>query len=190
MYSDLERAAHAFAQLALVAPARTQRDGVFGFAHLARKEYDDAEKAAEVSIHIAPNYADGYGLLALINTFLGQPKKAISLIKKGMRLNPYYTWEYLYILGIAYYALGDYDEAIKVLEDAEARNDNVAQIKLFLAASYVSAGRHDDAEWEVATLQTISPTTTVTETAKTIPIADPNLKQALVTDLRKAGLPE
>jgi adenylate cyclase len=163
---------------------------VLGFAHLARKEYADAEKAAEESTRVAPNFADGYGLLALIDANLNKPKEAIALIKKGMRLNPYYTWEYLYIQGIAHYALGEYDDAIKVLEDAEKRNDNVAQIKLFLAASYVGAGRPGDAKWTVANLQTLSPTTTVTETANTIPIADPKLKQALLTDLRKAGLPE
>jgi adenylate cyclase len=163
---------------------------VLGFVHLARKEYEDAEKAADESTRIAPNFADGYGLLALIDANLGQSRKAIALVKKGMRLNPYYTWEYLYILGIAHYALGDYDQAIKVLKDAEARNDNVAQIKLFLAASYAGAGRRDDAEWEIATLQTISPTTTVTETANTIPIADTDLKQTFLTDLRTAGLPE
>jgi adenylate cyclase len=163
---------------------------VLGFAHLARKEYDAAEKAAEESTRIAPNFADGYGLLALIDANLNKPKEAIALIKKGMRLNPYYTWEYLYIQGIANYALGDYDEAIKALEDAEVRNDNVGQVKLFLAASYVQAGRRGDAEWEVVNLQTISPTTTVTETANTIPIADPMLKQKLLADLRKAGLPE
>jgi adenylate cyclase len=163
---------------------------VLGFVHLARKEYRDAEEAADESTRIAPNFADGYGLLALIDANLAKPKQAMLLIKKGMRLNPYYTWEYLYILGIAHYTLGDYDQAIKVLGDAEARNDNVAQIKLFLAASYVGAGRIEDAKWEIATLQTISPTTTVTETANTIPIADPDLKRALLADLRTAGLPD
>ncbi len=167
-----------------------QTHWVLGFVHLARKEYTDAEKAAAESTRIAPNFADGYGLLALINANLGKPKEAIALVNKGMRLNPYYTWEYLYILGIAHYTLGDYDAAIKALEDAQARNENVTQIKLFLAASYIQASRRDEAEWAIVKLEAISPTTTITETANTIPIADPNLKQALLTDLRKAGLPD
>ncbi len=67
------------------------------------------------SIAIAPNYADGYGLLALINNNLGRPERAIEQINKGIELNPYYTWDYPYNLGRAYYALGRYEESIAAL---------------------------------------------------------------------------
>lgn len=62
-----------------------------GFVHLMRKEYQLAEAAAMQSITLAPNYADGYGLLALIKNALGEPESAIALIEKGMQLNPFYT---------------------------------------------------------------------------------------------------
>ncbi|MFN2243734.1 MAG: hypothetical protein ACK2U2_15685 [Anaerolineae bacterium] len=36
-----------------------------------RKEYELAEAAATEAVTIAPNYADGYGVLALIKNALG-----------------------------------------------------------------------------------------------------------------------
>jgi TolB-like protein/DNA-binding winged helix-turn-helix (wHTH) protein/Tfp pilus assembly protein PilF len=160
-----------------------------GFVYLARKEYDNAIKAAEQAIRIAPNYADGYGLLALINSYLGQSKKAIELNNKAIRYNPYYTFEYLINYGIAYYTLGDYDAAIRVLEQARERNENAVHVKLPLVASYVRAGQQDKAEWLVAEIRTLSPAASISNLDKTI-LYMPELKRAFLEDLRIAGLPE
>ena len=161
-----------------------------GFVYLSRKEYDKAEEAAAQSIRIAPNYADGYGLLALINGYINQPEKAIELNNKAIRLNPYYTYEYMISYGIAYYALGDYEAAVKALEEAQERNENAIQVKLFLTASYVRAGRQQDAEWLVEEIRILNPIATISSLKITIPFSDTTLKQSILEDLRKAGLPE
>ena len=161
-----------------------------GFVHLMRQEYDAAESAVHEALRVAPNYADGYGLLALIKNALGDAEPAIELIRKGMQLNPFYTWDYPYNLGRAYYTLGRNEEAIELLEEARARNENAVPIRLHLAASYARAGRIDDAEWEVQEIQTLSPTETVAQFRNTHPVKDPDLMRMLVEDLRKAGLPE
>jgi len=85
---------------------------------------------------------------------------------------------------------GNYDAAIKFLERGVERNPNAIQIKVPLAASYARAGRQDDAEWVAEEVQMLSPTTTVSSIEKAIPFARPALKQALMEDLRKAGIPE
>jgi len=157
---------------------------------MMRKEYENAAEAVTEGIMIAPNYADGYGLLSLIYNNLGEPQKAIDYVTKGMRLNPYYTWDYPYNLGRAYYLLGNYDKAIAALEKAQLRNENAVPIKLFLAASYIRAGRIEDAEWVAEQLQMINPNTTLSHTDKTIPIANEEFKTTFLEDLRKSGLPE
>jgi tetratricopeptide (TPR) repeat protein len=161
-----------------------------GYVHLMRKEFTKAEQAAAKSISIAPNYADGYGLLALIYNNLGEPEKAVEFVEKGMKINPYYTWDYLFNLGWAHYMLGSQDKAIEALEKAQQRNESVVPIKLILAASYAHAGRQDDAEWTVDQLLILNPMTTLSHTENAMPIAKPELKQQLLDDLRKAGLPE
>lgn len=161
-----------------------------GYVYLMNKQHDRAEKAVTEAIRVAPNYADGYGLLALINNNLGNADKALKYATRGMQLNPYYTWDYLYNLGRAHYTLGNYDQAIGALEKAQQRNENAIPVKLILAASYVQAGRIDDAEWLTEDIQVLNPATTLTHTANAIPLADPKLKKKLLEDLRKAGLPE
>ena len=161
-----------------------------GYAHMMANEYEQAKQAVENAIAIAPNYADAYGLLALIKNTLGESEQAIELVKKGMQLNPYYTWDYLYNLGRAYYSSGQIDKAIESLEQARTRNENAVPIRLHLAASYARAGRIDDAEWEVEEIQMLNPEETISLLKTTIPLNDPQDMQMFVSDLRKAGLPE
>jgi tetratricopeptide (TPR) repeat protein len=161
-----------------------------GFVYLMRKEYDKADAAVSKALSISPNYADGYGLLALIKNALGESEEAIALIKKGMKLNPYYTWDYPYNMGRAYYTLGKYDLAIEHLEIARTRNENAVPVRLHLAASYAASGRQDDAEWEVEEIQILSPTDTISQMRVAHPIKNPNLMDTFINDLRAAGLPE
>lgn len=167
-----------------------QTHWALGYVYLMRQEYENAERSVAKSVSIAPNYADGYGLLALINNTLGRPKEALELINKGMRLNPYYSWEYPYNLGRAYYTLGRYKEAIEALEKAQSRNENAMPVKLFLAASYIRAGRAGDAEWTAEQIQMLSPETTLSHLGNASPITNSELRSALLADLRKAGLPD
>jgi adenylate cyclase len=171
-------------------PAIPQTHWALGYVYLMRRDYANAEAAARDALQVAPNYADGYGLLAFIKNALGQPQAAIELIERGMRLNPYYTWDYPYNLGRAYYMLGRIGEAIKLLEEARRRNENAPGTRLYLAASYIRAGRQADAEWEVQELSVLSPSETISHLKKADPIDEPKLMGAFVADLRKAGLPE
>lgn len=161
-----------------------------GYVYLRRNDYENAQKAAADSVRISPNYADGYGLLALIHNGLGQAKQALEYASRGMRLNPYYTWDYLFNVGYAQYLLGNYAQAIVALEKAEERNEDAIPVKLILAASYVQTDREDDAVWAVEQIQALNPATTLTHTAQTIALSDPGLKNKLMNDLKKAGLPE
>lgn len=167
-----------------------QTHWALSFTYLSQKEYDKAERVAIHAIEIAPNYADGYGLLALIDAYLGRAESSLEFNGKATRLNPYYTFEYLIGYGIAHYTLGDYATAIEKLEEAQQRNENSVPVKLLLAASYIRANRKDDAEWITLQLQILSPVATISALDKTIPIAMPELKRMLLEDLRKAGLPE
>lgn len=164
-----------------------------GFVHLYRNEFIQAAKAVENAIAIAPSYADGYGLLALIKNRLGgtdNADDAIRLIKKGMKLNPHYTWDYPYNLGRAYYNKGQYQLAIDFLQKALERNEYSMQPRLFLAASYSGIGMQDDAEWEIEQILNINPMISISHMKSTSAIANTKSMKKYVSLLRKAGLPE
>jgi adenylate cyclase len=173
-----------------LSPELPQTHWALGYVHLMRNEHQEAEAAAQAALDISSSYADGYGLLALVKNNLGQAESAAELIRKGMKLNPYYTWDYPYNLGRAYYTMGQADKAIALLEEAKQRNENVVPIRLHLAASYVAAGRLADAEWEVAEIQVLNPDETLTHLRNSSPIRDPALLESYLADLKVAGLPE
>ena len=107
-----------------------------------------------------------------------------------MKINPHYTWDYLYNLGRARYALGHYQQASENLQEALERNESPIHPRLFLIASYVQLGQQDDAEWEAMELDVSHPEFTLSHLRQTLPISDTELMDRLVNDLRSAGLAE
>jgi len=171
-------------------PSSPQAYWALGYAYMYRRQTDKAAAAVEKMLELAPNYADAYGLLALINNQRGDGKRAVELITKGMKLNPYYSWDFPYILGRAYYTLGNYSAAIKPLLDALNRNEGAVNPRMFLAAAYIGLGRKDDASWEVEQIRVMSPETSLSELKRNYPISDKALFQRFLGQLREAGMPE
>ena len=118
----------------------------------------------------------------------GLGEEAIQLLEKGISLNPHYSWDYLYNLGRAHYALGQYEEAGVFLREALERNESPTYPRVFLIASLVQLNQLDDAEWEVEQLGMFHPEITVLQVQQNLPISDSNLMERLLVDLRKAGL--
>lgn len=187
---NLDRALDLAKQAVTIDNSIPQTYWALGWVYLMRKEHALAEEATRKSIEVAPNYADGYGLLAFIDNHMGKSVQAIEYIQRGMQLNPFYTWDYPFNLGRAYYDLGRYDNAVTALEEARQRNPNILFANIFLIASYVRVDRQDDAEWLVQELQMMNPPVTISHVKKVIPISDQQLLQPLLVDLRRAGLPE
>lgn len=159
-----------------------------GFVHLFRKEYDEAEAAAKQAVALAPSFADGYGLLAFISNWQGKAEDAMAYIRKAMALNPYYTYDYPWNLGMSYYLLGQYSEAVKALRDALGHNESAVIPRLFLASCYVRLGRQEDAEWEIEQVMIQSPETKLSQLAVTLPLKNRDMLDTLLADLRKAGM--
>lgn len=55
-----------------------------GYVYLFLKDYNKAFEATQSALEIATNYADAYGLLALIYNHQGKASEAIASITRGM----------------------------------------------------------------------------------------------------------
>jgi TolB-like protein/class 3 adenylate cyclase len=185
-----ERALELARKAVSIYPHSPHAQWALGYVYMYRQQFDKAVDALEHAILLSPSYADGYALLALINNNLGQAEDAIGLLEKGMKLNPHYSWDYLYNLGRAHYALGHYEQAAEYLSQALERNETPSHPRLFLAASYVHLDRQDDAEWEVMQLETSHPEITLSHLQRTLPISDTELRSRFLNDLRSAGISE
>jgi adenylate cyclase len=171
-------------------PYAPQTHWALGYAYYVRGEAEAAISAIERSVALAPNYADGYGMLALISNSLGKAEEAIAYVKRGMVLNPFYSWDYKYNLGRALYTKGDYAAAVTELQDALDRNSTPMFPRVFLAAALVRLDRLDDADWQILQLETDHPDLTLSRLEKYMPITDGPHKTRLFEDLRTAGMSE
>jgi len=169
-------------------PDSPQALWALGYVYMYRNQFDEAIEVLDRAIALSPSYADAYALMSLIRNNQGQAAEAIRLIEKGMALNPHYSWDYLYNLGRAYYALGEQDKAVEYLQQALSRNEAPTASRVFLIAALARLERQDDAEWEVEQLGLFHPEVDLQHLQQTLPITDRELKERLLQDLRAAGL--
>ncbi|MGE0320355.1 MAG: winged helix-turn-helix domain-containing protein [Hyphomicrobiaceae bacterium] len=161
---------------------------VTGLVFRERKEYVKALVEAEKAIALDPNYANGHILVASLLFYAGRPDESVPRIKKAMRLNPHHPFNYAFHLGQAYFALEQYDEAIKALEGGIATNPASERLHLWLAASYAQAGRADDAEWEAEQIHVLNPEFKLSGVSEAFPFKDRSISERFLNGLRKAGL--
>jgi adenylate cyclase len=161
-----------------------------GFVSLYNHDHDIAVESARRCVELAPSYADGYGLLALISNWRGENENAIDYAERGIRLDPRHTWDFPYNIGRALYELGDHDSAEAHLLEALHRNPAALPAQIFLMANYARAGKLEDAEWQAEQLEVTNPELTISHYAQSMPFGNEEQRAYVVRDLRLAGLRE
>ena len=109
------------------------------------------------AIQINPNYADGYGQLAIVQLYAGELEESLEAIQRAKRLNPRYPFVYLWIEGHNYFLRGQYDQTIEIMEEVLERNPAFEIARLTLIATYGQLEMADEAAWEVDELMTLRP---------------------------------
>ncbi|MEJ2235257.1 MAG: tetratricopeptide repeat protein [Syntrophobacterales bacterium] len=161
--------------------------------YMTRRQHEKAVAYGEKALELAPNFADVNVMIALPFYYSGRPQEAIELVKKAMRLSPYYPSWYLPVLGHAYRLTGQYKEAIDALESWRDRANPRSELPyLMLAFTYVEAGRKEDANKAVEEILKRKPKASIEGYAKSKFFAykDPTEIKRALESLRKAGLPE
>jgi len=128
--------------------------------------------------------------LSMVLSFEGKYEEALSLDKKALSLgvehfgHHYYLW-----LGIPYFMMGEYEEAITAIKKATGRWPEWPAGHIGLAASYSLAGRMEEARAQAVEVLKINPKITLEDIAKSgynnFQKAD---KERYINALRKAGL--
>lgn len=106
---------------------------------------EDALDHAEKAVELGPNDPENRASLAQVLIFLGRGQEAIELIDEAIRLDRHYPAEYLYLRGLAYFGLGEFDLAVADMLGVQARTPANHRAKVVLAASYGHLGRTDEA---------------------------------------------
>jgi adenylate cyclase len=106
--------------------------------------YDEAISNGERSIALDPNDADGYAALAGSLNLAGQPREALSMMERAIRLNPHHPASYLYEIGLARFGINDFLQAADSLERAIAINpEDQLSTRLLIATLGHLGHKHD-----------------------------------------------
>ena len=161
---------------------------VMGITETFGKNYQLAMQEARRSIELAPNFADGYGLLATVLNYAGQTRDALEMMDKAMQLNPRHPFIYKVIRGEIHFNLREYDKAIEYFNLALERNPVAEEPRLWLAAAYAHQNRLDDARWELEQINNTDDELSIDYFDQVIPLKDPTQRKHLIDGLYKAGL--
>jgi adenylate cyclase len=158
---------------------------------MQKRQHEKAIFYCEKALALNSNEADSTARCARTLEYSGRAEEAIALVKRAMRLSPYYPNWYLFVLGVAYRMTGRYDEAIAAAKGFLNRNPNHPYAHVLLAVSHFQAGRQEEARATVAELLRRNPKFSVKKLAKPLGwYKNPAEAERILDAARKAGLPE
>jgi adenylate cyclase len=153
-----------------------------------KKDWDKAIAEAQRAIALEPGSAYGYAQLATYLTWAGRYEDAIPYYKKAFRLSPRPLPIWSINLAWGYTAMGQYEEAIRILKGITEKQPDQLLAHTGLAEAYVLSGREDDARKEAAEVLRIDPTFSVERGRGNSPYKDQAEVGRRKEALRKAGL--
>jgi adenylate cyclase len=151
-------------------------------------QYERAIAEGEQGLVLDPNCGGCYVVLGHILSFAGRPQEAVSLIEKGMRLDPCCTEFNAAFLAEAYLYLEQYAEAIAPAKRHLTISPDGLGAHFILAASYSALGQEEQARAEAAEVLRINPKFSLEVVRQTFPLKDRTLLERIIAALHKAGL--
>lgn len=165
--------------------------GLLALTHLDAGEHDMAIKMADKAVNLAPNNAENLGGVAqAVMTKSGQPERGLELIKRAMRLCPFYRPGFLRSLGMAYRMCGRLEEAVACYRESLKRETGYLAAYVNLASVLGELGRSDEAREAARDLLAQEPDFSIAAYTAGLSYRNPSDIERIADGLRKAGLPE
>jgi adenylate cyclase len=156
---------------------------------LNRRKYDLAAVELNRALALNPNSTDGlkaYGSLSLYN---GDTRRSIQMHNIALRLDPnlQITSHSIHMeLGLAYYLLGQYAQAVKIMNQGYTRRPDFVGNHIGLAATYAQMGEMAQARIHAAQIKRRLPFFDLNDYGSKF--MNPDDRDMIVAGLRKAGL--
>ena len=173
-------------QAVLLDPGSADAHWILGYIRAYDGELAEGEAEFDVGLRFNPNQADAWALFTDVKVLEGNALEAIDCSRNGFRLNPYPPEIYYACLGWAQYAAGQYEEAVKTLQQEATHRTGSQRI---LAASLAQLGRMEEARKEAQEFLAMVPDFTVRHWAATRPFRREADRQHFVEGYINAGLP-
>jgi adenylate cyclase len=188
---DLRSATAASEQALAINPHNPVAVSAKGRIFLAQKNFAAALEAFEHAIELNPSHPDYRQLAGVAKIFLGRAEEALESLNEAIRLSPrdLQIADYYMSVGMGYWELARYPEALDWLERSKAQNSRIEATKFLLASTYLRMGEQEKANAAVRDVLQTKADWTTKLVESSYPLRSASLA-ALVDDLRKAGLPD
>jgi tetratricopeptide (TPR) repeat protein len=157
---------------------------------LQRRQYKRTLAEAELALSLEPNGVESNFNMGYVLVFLGRAKEGIGYLKRSIELDPLRPGWALFYMGLAHFSMGQFDEAVELINRALTYNPKTLVMSGILAAAYAHLGRDEEALdrlqnylrgfWFRPDLNAIM---------SDWPFKDPKVADRLAEGLIKAGLP-
>jgi adenylate cyclase len=163
---------------------------LWGAIYLMQRRYDQAIAEGEKSVALGPNQSFPHLLLGMYLYHTDRYREALPLVRKAMRLNPYYPSTYLELLGGVYLRMEEYEKAIEAFKMLVVREPHRIAGHQGLAFAYIRLGRQEQARSEMAEVLRLFPEYSLEVYRKKAHgmHMDPALVESDIEALREAGL--
>ena len=181
--------AHQYARKAVeLDPNLPDAHAVLGFVLVWMRQHDASMTAFERAVALNPNYVDWRFGWALV--LAGNPQRAIDVLEAYMRLDPFHAPVASCFVGYAYFMLGHYSRALRVLQDFVSRVPRAAFGHMWLAAAHAELGQLDEARVAVTEVLRLRPGYTCEAGRRISPFKRAKDDKHFFDAVRKAGLSE
>jgi adenylate cyclase len=153
-----------------------------------KKDLDKSIAEAQRAIALEPGSTYGFGYLGSALIYAGRYEDAIPYYKKALRLSPRPMPIFLMNLASGHTALGQYEEAIRILKGVVEKQPDQTRAHAGLVEAYVLSGKESFARKEAAEILRIDPTFSLEPFYRNQPYKDKAELNRRKEALRKAGL--
>jgi tetratricopeptide (TPR) repeat protein len=165
--------------------------GMLALTHLNAGEHDKAIEMSEKAIELAPNSAELLGGVAsAVMRKSGQPERGAELVKKAMRLSPFYRPGLLRALGNNYMGMGRLEEAVACYRESLKRETGYLAPYVNLASALGQLGWVEEARDAARDVLRQEPKFSIATYAGGLSYRNPADIERIAGGLRAAGLPE
>lgn len=169
-----------------LSPADFENYAQLGFACLYSRDFDRSLGCYRRAVDLNPNSPDLLADMADALVHVGKTAEGVAMIQQAKQLNPLSSDWYDWVLGIAAFFDGRYEEALDALNRV---GNSSSFLRCDLAATYVRLGRMDEARATVRDILQAQPNYRIGSVLLT-PFKNPKVTQGFVADLKLAGIPE
>jgi len=155
----LDRAYHLAGRAVQLDPNLPEAHAVLGQALCRRRQHEAAIAEFERAMALNPNFTDWR--FAEVLVYAGYAARAIEVVERHMRLDPFHMPLAAQWLGSAHYMLKQYPQALPRLQEYVSRSPNSRGGRVWLAATHAQLGNIEQARAEAAEVLRIEPTWTI-----------------------------